>query len=211
MMTTSGDWPPHRFFALNPLPHAKSRLPESDMNTRFASARRQYLGIVILALAAIARPERADAVAQTPEEIDAARGFTAEKLMSAGAANLPFSFVYAGKPSGELLKTWQRNAKSEDLDANRRRTNVEYFDPKTGLQVRCKAIEYHDFPTVEWTLYFKNTGAADTPILEKVLSLDTAWQRSGDREFLLHHAVGSPANRSDYGPVTRSASQGWLS
>ena len=43
--------------------------------------------------------------------------------------------------------------------------------------------------------------AAETPILEKVLSLDTAWQRSDDCEFLLRHAVGSPANRSDYGPL----------
>ncbi len=127
------------------------------MNTRFASAQRQYLCIVILALAALARPERADALTPTPEEIDAARRFTAEKLLSAEAANLPFSFVYAGKPSGQLLKTWQRNAKSEDLDANRHRTTVEYLDPKSGLQVRCEAIEYRDFPTVEWTLYFKNT------------------------------------------------------
>ncbi len=171
------------------------------MNTRFASARRPYLGIMILALAAVARPERADALAPTPEEIDAVGRFTAEKLLGAEAANLPFSFVYSGKPSGQLLKTWQRNAKSEDLDANRHRTTVEYLDPTSGLQVRCQAIEYGDFPTVEWTLYFKNTGAADTPILEKVLALDTAWQRSGDREFLLHHAVGSPASRSDYGPL----------
>ena len=143
------------------------------MNTRFAIARRQYLGIVILALAALAGPERAEALAPTPEETDAARRFAAGKLLSPEAANLPFSFVYAGEPSGKLLQAWQRKAKSEDLDADRRRTIVEYLDPKTGLQVRCEAIEYRDFPTVEWTLYFKNTATARHADTRKGPSLDT--------------------------------------
>ena len=70
--------------------------------------------------------------------------------------------------------------------------------------VRCEAIEYHDFPTVEWTLYLKNSGAADTRIVEKLLPLDTDWLRRGPGEFVLHHNVGSPANRSDYGPLQTS-------
>ena len=68
--------------------------------------------------------------------------------------------------------------------------------------MRCVAVEYHDFPTVEWTLYFKNTGGGDTPILENVsrrwTSSSTAATR---REFLLHHDVGSPADGNDYGPL----------
>ena len=116
------------------------------MNTRFASARRPYLGIMILALAAVARPERADALAPTPEEIDAVGRFTAEKLLGAEAANLPFSFVYSGKPSGQLLKTWQRNAKSEDLDANRHRTTVEYLDPNVGSPSPLPGDRVRRFP-----------------------------------------------------------------
>jgi hypothetical protein len=43
-----------------------------------------------------------------------------------------------------------------------------YTDTETRLQVRCIAIEYHDFPAVEWILYFKNTGVEGTPIIKSI-------------------------------------------
>ena len=52
--------------------------------------------------------------------------------------------------------------------------------------------------------YFRNTGTADTPILENIQALDTTWQRENDGEFLLHHGIGSPADGSDYGPLETS-------
>ena len=74
-------------------------------------------------------------------------------------ADPPFSFIYGGKPSAELLAAWHVQAETQQA---RRRSGREHTltwtDPKTGLVVRCVAVEYRDFPTVEWTLYFKNTG-----------------------------------------------------
>jgi alpha-galactosidase len=113
----------------------------------------------------------------------------------------PFSFFYDGKLSSELLKCWQVRRDAEKLDTERTKHTLVYTDPTSGLQVRCVIIEYHDFPTVEWTLYFKNTGNADTPIIEKIQALDVELRRSSDTEFLLHHNVGSPANGNDYGPL----------
>jgi alpha-galactosidase len=112
-----------------------------------------------------------------------------------------FSFTYGGKPSSELLKTWKLQRESRKLDDRRTAHTLTYTDPATGLVLRCEAIEYLDFPTVEWTFHLKNTGAADTPIIEKILPLDTDWLRRGQGEFLLHHNIGSPANRDDYGPL----------
>jgi len=155
--------------------------------------------VAVVFVAAIARS--AGAVSPTPEEMETAKRFSTERLLGADPVNLPFSFVHGGKPSNELLKAWQRAEKSETLDAARTKRIVEYTDPATSLQVRCEALLYHDFPTVEWTLYFKNGGGADSPILENVQALDALWQRSGDREFVLHHAAGSQANRSDYAPL----------
>jgi alpha-galactosidase len=126
-------------------------------------------------------------------------------------AEPPFSFVYAGQPSAEFLKGWKAERNSHELDAQRTQHDIVYTDPATSLQVRCVAIEYNDFPTVEWTLYFKNAGAADTPIIEKIQALDVALSRSSDGEFLLHHNVGSPANGNDYGlletPLGRNATK----
>jgi alpha-galactosidase len=112
----------------------------------------------------------------------------------------PFSFTYGGKSSAELLKRWDVKRKVRKLDDQRSRHDLLYTDAETGLQLRCEAVEYHDFPTVEWTLHFKNTGTADTPILENIQALDVGWQRHGQTPFVLHHNVGSPADGTDYSP-----------
>ncbi len=117
------------------------------------------------------------------------------------SAEPPFSFTYGGKPSAELLKGWEVKRSSRKIDGNRTGRTLEWTDPKTGLVIHCDAVEYHDFPTVEWTLHFKNTGAADTPILEKIQALDIELDRGASGEFLLHHNVGSPADGNDYGPL----------
>jgi len=116
----------------------------------------------------------------------------------------PFSFFYDGKPSNELLKNWLVKRNSQKLDAQRTEHTLVYTEPAGRLQVRCVLIEYDDFPTVEWTLHFKNTGSGDTPIIEKIQALDIELSRGGDGEFLLHHNVGSPANGNDYGPLETS-------
>ncbi|HEX4489477.1 MAG TPA: alpha-galactosidase, partial [Terriglobales bacterium] len=111
-----------------------------------------------------------------------------------------FSFVFDGKKSGDLLKGWTLQRSSREIDSNQTEHTQTYHDPKTGLELRVVGIEYHDFPTVEWTLYFKNTGKADSPILEKIEALDTKLERSGNGEFVLHHNKGAPATANDYEP-----------
>src|SRR5436305_6962725 len=74
----------------------------------------------------------------------------------------PFSFRYGGRPSAPLLARWPRTHQRTPLDASRTEHAITWTDPRTGLAVRCLAIAYHAFPTVEWTLYFKNTGARPT-------------------------------------------------
>jgi len=124
-------------------------------------------------------------------------------------AGLPFSFTYGGQPSAGLLPPlrgggtggWELERSARHLDDQRTEHTLTYTDPKTGLVLRCVAVEYHDFPTVEWTLYFQNTGSAETPILENVQALDISLERSAEGEFRLHHGAGSQANRSDYRPL----------
>ena len=113
----------------------------------------------------------------------------------------PFSFVYGGKSSTELLKTWSVSSTSKVLDKNRIELTNTYSDPDTGLQVRCVGIEYNDYPTVEWTVYLKNNGTKDTPIIENIQALDMNLERGHYGEFVLHHFVGSPCAKNDYGPL----------
>jgi alpha-galactosidase len=112
----------------------------------------------------------------------------------------PFSFAYGGKTSTELLKTWKTEHRRRTEPTRELRT-WESTDPATGLVVRCEAVEYRDFPTVEWTLHFKNTGTNDTPILENIQALEVDLDRGSQGEFVLHHNVGSPADGNDYRPL----------
>jgi alpha-galactosidase len=115
-------------------------------------------------------------------------------------AQLPFSFVLDGQSSSNLLANWQRTETTPRAEDHRNERIVAFRDPKTGLEARCVAIAYDDFPTVEWTLYFKNTGSQDTPVLSDIHALDLQLSRATPAEFLLHHAVGSPANLTDFAP-----------
>ena len=113
----------------------------------------------------------------------------------------PFTFRYGGRPSSELLKTWEFSRSERRLDSDRTEYVLTYRDPKTDLVVRCEAIAYADFPTVEWTVYFKNEGTKDTPILEKIRALDTQFERHPEGEFILHHVKGSQSTPTDFQPL----------
>ena len=145
------------------------------------------------------------AAAPPPAEFAEARAWFEKFLPAAPAAetrSLPFSFTYDGKPSAELLRGWQEQHTQRDVDASRQEAVASFTDPKTGLEVRCVAVTYRDFPTVEWTVYFKNTGTADTPVIAGIQALDANWERGGATEFLLHHEFGTfyPNSPTDFMP-----------
>ncbi|MBN1342190.1 MAG: NPCBM/NEW2 domain-containing protein, partial [Phycisphaerae bacterium] len=151
-----------------------------------------------------ARVELADGKALYLSDLPVLKGQQVKQY----ANDLPFSFKYDGKPSAELFKTWDIKRSAKPLDKNRTEHTIIATDPATGLVVRCVAIQYNDFPTVEWTLYLKNTGPKDTPILSDVMALDTGFERppvapvEPDKlaEFVLHHYTGSPCLPTDYEP-----------
>ena len=110
-----------------------------------------------------------------------------------GKSSLPFSFTYDGRPSAPLLAEWPAKVADERLDAQRTRRTLAWTDPKTGLEVRCVAVDYADYPAVEWTVWFKNTGQADTPILEDVRGMDVAFARPSTNEPTVHYIEGDSA------------------
>ncbi len=120
----------------------------------------------------------------------------------------PFSFVYGDKTSDQLLATWKFREETVRLDAARSQRTQVYTDPNTGLEVRCVIVQYDRYPTVEWTLYFKNTGSADTSILQDIRTLDATFPRAGDAEFVLHHFLGSLAAANDYQPLQEELAAG---
>ena len=119
----------------------------------------------------------------------------------------PFSFVYGGIASKDILPQWIMDRQTTVLDQNRIQEITTWADPyyKGGLVVTFKKITYSDFPgTVEWTVYFKNTGSGNTPIIENIRALDVEFDPSQAGNFLLHHANGAFAtgDANGYKPLT---------
>ncbi len=121
---------------------------------------------------------------------------------------LPFSFVYGGKPSAELLPTWKSQVRDESVDATTKRRTLTFTDPATGLEVSAAALIYSDTPGVDWTLHFTNRGAADTPIIEQVRALDMAVLPGADAAPVLRRLHGSAVGIEDWSPIVEPLAQG---
>ncbi|MDI9603612.1 MAG: alpha-galactosidase [Acidobacteriota bacterium] len=118
----------------------------------------------------------------------------------------PFSFLYGGAASADLLDGWEAERSSRMLDEARIEHRTTYRDPETGLATEVVGIEYTDSSVIEWTVTLENTGNVDTPLIESLQALDApierwAWPPSPASEFVLHHFVGSPCEARDFQPL----------
>lgn len=116
------------------------------------------------------------------------------------ASTLPFSFILGGIDGAMLLAEWPRHEIMTVLDAHRKQYTIIWNAPDGSLQVRCVAVVYDDFPTVEWTVYWKNIGDKSTPLLTQLQSLDVTFTRELAPEFLLHYADGDLTAPASYQP-----------
>jgi alpha-galactosidase len=134
-----------------------------------------------------------------PEEMRQRDQWVKEHLLDA-KAKMPFSFVYDGQTSDGLMTAWTKKAQSKKLDAARTQYTITLTDPKSGLEVRCVAVDCNDFPAIEWTVYFKNTGTKNTPILKDIEGLDTVFQQAYAGQFVLNGIKGDWCVAESYQP-----------
>jgi alpha-galactosidase len=115
------------------------------------------------------------------------------------SSEAPFSFVYGGKGSRELLPKWRVEREVKDKGSSWLHRAV-YTDPETGLVVRCEGVEWRDFPVVEWTVYMKNGGTKDTPMIEGVRGVDMVLPGAAGDEPVLHDNTGDLCTADSYEP-----------
>ena len=116
------------------------------------------------------------------------------------SAQPPFSFKYGGRASSEFLGQWKLEREAKTLDAQREQHTLTWTDPHTGLRVRCIGVQYSDYPTAEWTLYFQNTGTADSPMIEDIRAVDTTFSSSVQGDCTLRHHTGDKCTADSYEP-----------
>jgi alpha-galactosidase len=138
-----------------------------------------------------------------------------EHYLSSKMSEPFFSFVYGVKRADEILafSGWKRTREAERLDDQRTQITVTWRDPVTKLTIRCEAIEYRDFPAVEWVLSLKNESPAGiaravTPILSDIQPLFAEFSLPTTAPCTLHYAKGGMAGLDDYAPQQHAVSSG---
>jgi alpha-galactosidase len=116
-------------------------------------------------------------------------------------ASLPFSFRYDGQSSAKLLPAWPLTRGTRRLSRERTQHSLTWNDAKTGLEVRCVIVEYAEFPAVEWTVYCKNTGPKNTPLIESLQAIDLDFKRREGGEFVLSYNKGDTSAADLYQPL----------
>jgi hypothetical protein len=111
-------------------------------------------------------------------------------------ATPPFAFKLGGKPSAELLGTWQVSRATQPGAKGVKTQVVTWRDPQSGLECEMAQQTFAGFPAVEWVLRFRNTGTADTPILEDIRAMDAPWSVCGDTH--VRRSRGSSASMADF-------------
>ena len=114
----------------------------------------------------------------------------------------PFSFIYGGTPSAELLNTWTATRQTTTRAGRGIEHVLTWTDSKTGLVVRCTAIAYSEFPAVDWVLHFTNAGRENTPILENIRPLELQMAASSPA-CMLHYSLGDGNSAESFAPIEK--------
>ncbi len=163
----------------------------------------QLIQIAVGLALLMAVPVTLSAASPPASDFRAASKWASSHLTSAKPA-LPFSFTYDNARSTDLLRSWPFTSSTRKLSAAKTERTLIWTDPKTKLSVRCVVVEYKDFPAVEWTVFFKNTGATPTPILANIEALDADFQRGRDGEFVLHGTKGDWCTADSFEPFEQT-------
>ncbi|MFI5386522.1 MAG: glycoside hydrolase family 36 protein [Fimbriimonadales bacterium] len=112
-----------------------------------------------------------------------------------------FSFVYGGKRFRDDVANWQAMSTTQKGADGRVVHTTTFVDPKTKLSVRCVATEFPGSSAVEWVLRLDNESSAPTPVIEKLLPLDTTIQTTSEDSFTLISSRGDYNSGVSFAPV----------
>ncbi|RIK80452.1 MAG: hypothetical protein DCC67_09340 [Planctomycetota bacterium] len=141
----------------------------------------------------------ADAPFVQPSEVGPAHSWFEERF-GADVSKLPFSFKVGDESSADVLKRCKADVKTTQLDGSRVQRTITWTDDKTGLETQAVVVRYADYPSVEWTVYFKNGGEHDSPVISDIHAVDVSQPVPPEASTILHHMKGSRAAPNDFEP-----------
>jgi alpha-galactosidase len=155
---------------------------------------------IVSLLFAVLTPSLLNAVEVSKNDMADAQKFMAEKFDAKTIAEPVFSFMYDGKASKDFLKNWDFESKTVSIDKNRKQTTFIYTDPATKLEARCVAVQWLNFPVVEWTVYLKNTSDVNSQMIEHLRGINTTISQPATESIVLHYNNGDECNPNSFAP-----------
>jgi alpha-galactosidase len=110
---------------------------------------------------------------------------------------LPFSFLYNGRNSREIIEKWERDEKKEEFK-DLILKKVLLFDKENGLKIEIEVKEYKIFNCIEWVLKFKNHAKKNSPLISEVMPLDIEFNSSNKDKVILNYSKGSQCRIDDF-------------
>jgi len=134
----------------------------ATMNTRLG-----ITGLLAVTIAWVLVLDTSAAVTVRSEEIRQKRQWIRDNILNSRATP-PFSFTFDAKPWSALTSGWQRTQTKAQLAGSRTEHVLTWTNAAPDLRIKCVAVEYGDYPVVEWTVFLKNIGTNLTPILQDI-------------------------------------------
>jgi len=120
----------------------------------------------------------------------------------------PFSFLYDGKSSHELIAQWPHEVETTENEAAWIYRSI-WKDPATQLCVTAEAKAFKHFPAVEWLIYLENQGTKDTPMIEDIQALDVDLRTGYIRNpVIVHQLEGDACAENSFRPKTTTLETG---
>ncbi len=112
----------------------------------------------------------------------------------------PGSLFIENTPANQHPDEWTREITNEK-QVDQTIYTLKLTHTKIGLIVIYKAVHYHNFPVIEWTAYYKNTSDANTPILQNLKTIDTAFPEFKNQRTILYRNKGDNCTADSYAPI----------
>lgn len=132
----------------------------------------------------------------TSADMALARSWTTDRF--GAAERLPISLNLAGRKISGIPVSWKPAVKRRRIDANLIEIVYTGSDPESGLTVRVEALEYQDFPAIEWTAWLTNESSAPTARIEDILGIDAPIPGESP---ILWHCNGDFCSEEGYTPA----------
>lgn len=121
------------------------------------------------------------------------------------AADPAFDFTVSGRKFSDTVAEYNsKTEKLSDTDVSVRYRTV--FEKSGGVTVTVVSELYREYPIAEYTVYLKNNGTENSPVISDFLALNT--QMTAGDEVRLVSWKGSEASVSDFAPSSKIIADG---